>query len=85
MCAEDKDRWDGMFQMERDDADLVSALKERLKKRKEKVKKKEDKKDHMGLKLLFGGESVKSSIAGRRMHWLVLSLPLLMWRWGETA
>ncbi len=55
MCAEDKDRWDGMFQMEADEADLFSALKERLKKRKEKIKKKEKEKDNMGLQLLFGG------------------------------
>ena len=54
MCAEDKDRWDGMFQMEADEADLFSALKEKLKKRKEKMKKK-DKKENMGLQLLFGG------------------------------
>ena len=57
MCAEDKDRWDGMFQMDGDEADLFSALKERLKKRKEKMKKKENKKEvgGMGLQLLFGG------------------------------
>lgn len=64
VCAEDKDRWDGMFQLEADEADMFSALKERLKKRKERIKvklkkkEKKDMKDGMGLQLLFGGLSV---------------------------
>ena len=75
VCAEDKDRWDGMFQMEADEADLFSALKEKLKKRKEKMKKK-DKKENMGLQLLFGGSYdsglVFSEKTGRKMPWLIL-------------
>lgn len=58
VCAEDKDRWDGMFQMEAEEADMFSALKERLKKRKEKIRdkiKKKEKKENLGLQLLFGG------------------------------
>lgn len=69
VCAEDKDRWDGMFQMEGDEADLFSALKEKLKKRKERMKKKE-KKENLGLQLLFGGLCIRSFILqlfGRKM------------------
>ena len=58
MCAEDKDQWEGMMQMDGDEADLFSALKEKLKKRKDrkdKKKKKEKKEQDMGLQLLFGG------------------------------
>lgn len=53
-----------MFQLEADEADMFSALKERLKKRKERIKvklkkkEKKDMKDGMGLQLLFGGLSV---------------------------
>lgn len=60
VCAEDKDSWDGMFSLEGDEADMFSALKERLKKRKEKIKKKEKKEpNNMGLQLLFGGGLVE--------------------------
>ena len=55
MCAGDRDKWDGMFAMEGDEADMFSALKDKLKKRKDKPKKKERKEPNMGLQLLFGG------------------------------
>ena len=61
MCAGDKDKWDNMFAMEGDEADMFSALKERLAKRKEKMERKKEKKEpNMGLQLLFGGKWIGS-------------------------
>lgn len=72
MCAEDKDRWEGMLPVDGDEADMFQALKDRLKKRKEKINKKgkKEKKEHdgMGLQLLFGGT----------VHWVVLTAAATM-------
>ena len=50
--------WEGMFQVEAEDMDMVEAVRERARKRREnKVKKqrKLDRENSMGLHLLFGG------------------------------
>ncbi len=58
VCAGDKDIWEGMFQVEQEDMDMVEGVREKAQKlREKKVKKKRklDRENSMGLKLLFGG------------------------------
>ena len=50
--------WEGMFQVEQEDMDMVELVRERAQKRREKIKKQRrvlDRENSMGLSFLFGG------------------------------
>jgi len=76
VCAEDKDLWEGMFQVEQEDMDMVELVRERAQKRREKKTKKQrrvlDRENSMGLNFLFGGGGGDGEVVGEEVFSLIL-------------